>query len=78
VIFGRQQLHQVRVDEQLLSTGLDLSQHANFTQLFEINRCGLPLRNAGFDDVADATVGLLEHQLHGACRRHRHVGRECR
>ena len=62
VIVTGEQAHKVGVNEQLFAAHLDLTQHAQVGQLFEIDRPSLALGDARFHQVLDAAIGL--HKQH--------------
>ena len=62
--FPRQQVHQLRVDEELLPAERHFLQHAERNKLLEVARCRLPGGDAGgLADILNAAVRLLENQL---------------
>ena len=57
MIVTGQQAHKVRVQKELLAPDLDLAEHADGRQLFEVLGRGLPLGEAGADQQVEDAPG---------------------
>lgn len=63
VLIPRQQLHQLRVNKQLVTPDGSFFQHPNFNELLEIARRCLATGDVSFDKILDSAVGQVEDHI---------------